>query len=78
MLNVNDNPYAPPCDNSKGHYDLTLAKRIFLAFAAIAIWYLLIVGVASWQNFSESRGRRTVLQQIELFFLDWKADPRLR
>lgn len=74
---MNDNPYQPPCDSSDGHYDWSLSKRVFLAFSLITIWYLLISGIVTWKEYSASRSLRTPREQIESFFLNWKADPRL-
>ena len=74
---ASDNPYAVPVESWKGEYDWTLAKRVFLWFAAMAGFYLLCSGVASWQSFSKvpTNQYRSPIEQIQSYFLDWQQKP---
>ena len=69
---LNENPYLSPVVSGKGEYDWTLAKRMFIAFAAMAGFYLLCSGVMSWQSFSEvpTNQYRSPVEQVQSFFTD--------
>ena len=74
-MSENENPYASPSESWTGEYDWTLAKRMFLAFAALAGVYLLIDAVVIWQSWD---GRTlpsdaTLIEQVKAFFFGWQG-----
>jgi len=53
---------------------------MFIAFAAMAGFYLLCSGVMSWQSFSEvpTNQYRSPVEQVQSFFTDWSQKPTVQ
>lgn len=73
------NPYASPCNTATGEYDLSLAKRMWLAFSALAFVYLLCGAVNAWQQFRADCNHRhePVINTVVEFCLDWRDSKGL-
>jgi hypothetical protein len=73
-----DNPDATSVASGKGWYDWTLAKRMFLAFAALAAVYLLPTAYGSWQLFRRANVNydKPVIQQVIDVATDWNRQKR--
>jgi hypothetical protein len=74
----NDNPYAAPPCSGKGEYDWTLAKRMFLAFSAVAAMWLIPTAYGSWQLFRKANVNqdKPVIQQVIDVATDWNRQKR--
>ena len=75
QMNQTENPYASPTDSVPGDYDWSLAKRIFLWVAMMAIAYELFSAVAIWQTWDARTmpSDATFVEQIKAFFFGWQA-----
>jgi hypothetical protein len=73
------NPYTSPGEGGEGGYDWTLAKRMWMAFASLAIVYLLASAVGSWQVFRADCNHRhePALHTVAEFFTDWRDNNGL-
>ena len=77
---ASQNPYAAPCEQWRGQYDWTLAKRMLVSFGLLAGFYLLCSGIMSWQAFSSvpTNQYRSPAEQLESYFLDWQKKPTVQ
>lgn len=68
------NPYHSPAGSGKGLYDWTLAKQAAAWVAAIAIGYLAIGAIGSWDSFRRDPNHRhePLLNTIVEFATDWR------
>jgi len=75
MFNDNDNPYASPTDPSPGVYDWTLAKRVFLWVAVMALGYELFSAFVIWQTWDARTlpSDATLVEQVKAFFFGWQG-----
>ena len=75
MFNDFDNPYASPADSLDGHYDWSLAKRMFLAVSLLACFCLLCNAVVLYGSWSAGQFEpgTTWVDQLKNLMLDWKS-----
>lgn len=67
------NPYSPPVDVSKGHYDHSLLFRIIRVVGVIAICFAAIASMFAWQEFrSGVRPGWSPAEQLWSFATGWQ------
>lgn len=71
---MGDNPYASPGESGPGGYDWTTAKRMLLAFALLACFYLLCSAVGAWRAFRADCNHRhePAINTLVEFALNWR------
>lgn len=73
---MNDNPYSSPSNSDQGNYDWSLALRLLQIAAAIAFFYLLLVAIPLWKQFTnlELHREQSELKKLVDFATNWRGD----
>ena len=70
-----ENPYQSPESSDRGEYDWSLAKRMFIAGAALMFAYLVPATIVTWRSFQRPlKHETTILEQVKCFMFDWKDE----